>query len=137
MSPLDVLLVEDNEGDAVLTIEALQEEGLCNQVKVVKDAYEALEFLENKESFTPNLILLDLNLPKIGGKDLLKKIKTHPQFRSIPVFILSTSSLIEDENFCMKAKADKYIVKPTDARDFSSLIAPVEELCNSNGFISN
>ncbi|MFO8146419.1 MAG: response regulator [Bacteroidota bacterium] len=130
MKLIDILLVEDNEGDIVLTTEALQEGKIANRISVVKDGIEALEFLEKKgdykDAVTPDLILLDINLPKMNGHEVLKKIKSIDHLRHLPVIILSTSSSQEDVMNSYKNYANCYITKPVDASDFLKVVSSIE-----------
>ncbi len=131
MHPINILLIEDNEGDILLTKEALLEGDILKELHVVKDGWEALLYLEKKEkytsSITPDLILLDINLPKLNGFEVLKKIKSNSNINHIPVIILSTSSSSNDINQCYKNQANCYISKPVDADDFSKLISLIEK----------
>jgi len=130
MSPINILLVEDNEGDILLTKEALLEGELLNDLQVVRDGWEALQYLDKKEKYssalTPDLILLDINLPKMNGHEVLKKIKSNDKISQIPVIILSTSCSKNDINLCYKNQANCYISKPVDANDFSKVISSIE-----------
>ena len=131
MKLIDILLVEDNEGDILLTTEALQEGKIANRISVVKDGMGALEFLEKKgvykDALTPDLILLDINLPKMNGHEVLKKIKSIDHLRNIPVIILSTSSAQEDVMNSYKNYANCYITKPVDANDFLKIVSSMED----------
>jgi len=131
MHPINILLIEDNEGDILLTKEAFLEGDILKELYVVKDGWDALLYLEKKEkytsSITPDLILLDINLPKMNGHEVLKKIKSNSNINHIPVIILSTSSLINDINQCYKNQANCYISKPVDADDFSKAISAIED----------
>ena len=131
MKLIDILLVEDNEGDILLTTEALQEGKIANRISVVKDGMEALEFLEKKgaykEAITPDLILLDINLPKMNGHEVLKSIKAIDHLRHLPVIILSTSSSQEDVMKSYKNYANCYITKPVDASDFLKIVSSIED----------
>lgn len=131
MHPINILLIEDNEGDILLTKEALLEGDILKELHVVKDGWEALLYLEKKEKYssaiTPDLILLDINLPKLNGFEVLKKIKSNSNINHIPVIILSTSSSSNDINQCYKNQANCYISKPVDADDFSKLISLIEK----------
>ncbi len=131
MIPINILLIEDNEGDILLTKEALLEGDILKELQVVKDGWEALLYLEKKEkytsSITPDLILLDINLPKMNGHEVLKKIKSNSNINHIPVIILSTSSSNKDINQCYKNQVSCYITKPVDANDFSKVISSIEK----------
>ena len=130
MIPINILLIEDNEGDILLTKEALLEGDVLKELQVVKDGWEALLYLEKKDKYssaiTPDLILLDINLPKMNGYEVLKKIKSNSNINHIPVIMLSTSSSSNDINQCYKNQANCYITKPVDANDFSKVISLIE-----------
>lgn len=131
MHTIDILLIEDNEGDILLTTEALKEGKFSDSIHVVKDGWEALKFLQKKEEFrncsTPDLILLDINLPKLNGHEVLKRIKTEDKLKHIPVIMLSTSSSGEDVTGSYKNQADCYITKPIDADDFTRVVAIIKD----------
>ncbi|WP_026838131.1 response regulator [Gillisia sp. JM1] len=130
MIPINILLIEDNEGDILLTKEALLEGDILKELQVVKDGWEALLYLEKKDKYstaiTPDLILLDINLPKMNGYEVLKEIKSNSNINHIPVIMLSTSSSSIDINQCYKNQANCYITKPVDANDFSKVISLIE-----------
>src|SRR5579859_5083820 len=98
MKPINILLIEDNEGDIVLTKEAFEESKLINKLRVIKDGKEAIRFFEKLEDWSekPGLVLLDINLPKVSGHDVLKYIKNHEKHKTIPVIMLTTSSAEKD-----------------------------------------
>lgn len=130
MTPANILLVEDNEGDIFLMEDALEEAGLSRNFCAVRDGEEALDYLLQKgpykNAIVPDLILLDLNLPKINGCELLTRIKTYSHLQGIPVVILSTSSSLEDKKSSYKACADGFITKPVDADSFPSVIRQIK-----------
>lgn len=131
MNPITILLIEDNEGDILLTKEALLEGEIAKEIFVVKDGWDALLYLEKKENYStaviPDLILLDINLPKMNGHEVLQKIKSNDRIKHIPVIMLSTSSAKHDINQCYKNQASCYITKPVDANDFSNVISSIEK----------
>lgn len=116
--PLSILLVEDNPADAYLTILALQGHELCRDIRVVEHGEQALAFLRKEggyaDAFRPDLIVLDLNLPRMDGLSFLSLIKSDPAFRTIPVVILSTSSAEKDLTQAYHLGAAHYFVKPND-----------------------
>ena len=122
MNPLHILLVEDNDGDILLTIEALEEEKLNFTVVVVKDGWEAIQLLNNKGKYInerlPDLIMLDINLPKMNGIEVLKNIKSNKLLQHIPITILTTSSSSEDLKICLLNKANFFLTKPLDTSLF-------------------
>ena len=131
LSPIEILLVEDNPADVRLTKEALHEEKLHNNLSVVSDGEEALEFLHKKGKYakatTPDLILLDLNLPKMDGREVLKEIKSDDELKSIPVVILTVSKAEEDVLKTYKLHANCYISKPIDLNQFSRVVKSIKE----------
>lgn len=135
MKPIDVLLVEDNEGDILLTTEALKEGNIINSVSVVRDGWEAMNLLLKKGEYstfsTPDLILLDINLPKLNGHEVLKQIRAEEDLRHIPIIMLSTSSSQDDILKCYKNYANCFISKPVDAEDFINLISSIKEFWTS------
>jgi len=126
-----ILLVEDNPGDIRLTQEALKESELDVNLDVVTDGELAVDFLLKRNKFTealrPHLILLDLNLPKKNGIEVLKEIKFHDQLKSIPVVVLTTSDADHDISKAYGLNANCYILKPVDFDDFAKVIRLIEE----------
>lgn len=131
MPEIHILLVEDNEGDIVLTLEALKEAKLKNKISVVRDGEEALQFLYKEGRFSvedlPQLILLDINLPKIDGKEVLMRVKSDPDLKKIPIVILTTSSSERDILEAYDNYANCYITKPVDLDQFLAVIHTVED----------
>ncbi|MBC7829022.1 MAG: response regulator [Chitinophagaceae bacterium] len=131
MPEIHILLVEDNEGDIVLTLEALKEAKLKNKISVVRDGEEALEFLYRQGPYTnedaPQLVLLDINLPKMDGKEVLNKIKNDIDLKKIPVVILTTSSSEKDILEAYNNHANCYITKPVDLDKFIDVIHTIED----------
>ena len=130
MKEIHILLVEDNEGDILLTTEALEEGRIINKVSVVKDGKQAIDFLNQKEAFheasLPNLILLDINLPKKNGHEVLKYIKASKNFRHIPIIMLTTSSSESDIIQAYNHYANCFITKPVDVNEFMTAVAKIE-----------
>jgi two-component system, chemotaxis family, response regulator Rcp1 len=128
---IQVLLVEDNPGDVRLTKEALKEGKLLNQLTVVGDGVEALSFLRKQGTYAdapqPELILLDLNLPKKDGREVLAEIKADPNLRRIPVVVLTTSSSEEDILKIYDLHANCYITKPVDLEQFMGVVKSIED----------
>jgi chemotaxis family two-component system response regulator Rcp1 len=128
---IQVLLVEDNPGDVRLTKEALKEGKLLNQLSVVGDGVEALSFLRKEgkyvDALQPELILLDLNLPKKDGREVLAEIKADPNLRRIPVVVLTTSSAEEDILKIYDLHANCYITKPVDLEQFMGVVKSIED----------
>ena len=128
--PIEILLVEDNPGDIRLTQEGLKEGKIFNNLSVVKDGIEALAFLRREGEYAdaprPDLILLDLNLPRKDGREVLSEIKTDPSLRRIPVVILTTSRAEEDIIGTYNQHANCYIIKPVDFEQFVNVIKSIE-----------
>src|SRR5918995_1902381 len=128
---IQVLLVEDNPGDVRLTKEALKEGKLLNQLTVVGDGVEALAFLRKEgiyaDALQPELILLDLNLPKKDGREVLAEIKADPNLKTIPVVVLTTSSAEQDVLRSYELQAASYITKPVDLEQFITVVKSIED----------
>ena len=128
--PVEILLVEDNPGDYRLTKEALHEGKVYNNLHWAKDGVEALEFLKRKgkhaDAPRPDIILLDLNLPKKDGREVLSEIKQDPQLRSIPVVILTTSKAEEDVLKSYHLHANCYVTKPVDLEKFIVVVQSID-----------
>lgn len=128
---IKILLVEDNEGDIVLTLEGLREARIHNHVRVVKDGEQALHYLRKAppyaEEETPNLILLDINLPRIDGKEVLLEIKKDPELKKIPVVMLTTSDSEKDVLDAYNNHANCYITKPVDYLKFMEVVQSIKE----------
>jgi two-component system, chemotaxis family, response regulator Rcp1 len=126
LSPIDILLVEDSRSDATLTIRNLENNELINHIHWVEDGETAMAFLqrsgEYRQSLRPGLILLDLNLPGMDGREVLQAIKTNPQFQQIPVIILTTSGNQTDIDFAYQMNANCYVTKPVDLQQFIQVI---------------
>ncbi|MCA1967440.1 MAG: response regulator [Flavobacterium sp.] len=129
MKKNQILLVEDNEGDIVLTSEAFEERDCKTNIKVARNGKEAINILFDQKEDTqlPDLILLDINLPLLNGHEVLKKIKENEKTKHIPVIILTTSSAISDINLTYENYANCFITKPADINDFFETI---NVLCN-------
>ena len=129
--PVEILLVEDNAGDVFLTQEAFEEGKIANHLSTVRDGAEALEFLRGKGQHTgarrPDIILLDLNLPKKNGRQVLEEIRSDPSLRTIPVIILTTSKAEEDILRTYNLGANCYVTKPVDSDAFFEAVRKIEE----------
>lgn len=125
-----ILLVEDNEGDIVLTLEALKEARIYNQIDVVRDGEEALHYLHKKGRYTqartPDLIFLDINLPRIDGTEILSIIKNDERLKVIPVIMLTTSDAERDVMKSYLNHANCYITKPVDLEKFMQVIQQIK-----------
>ncbi len=129
--PVQILLVEDNSGDVRLTIEALKEAKVLNKLMVVKDGVEALSLLRQEGQYThvapPDLILLDLNLPKKDGREVLAEIKNDDKLKHIPVVILTTSRDEQDVLKSYNLHANCYISKPVELDQFIRVVKSIED----------
>ncbi len=130
MRMVEILLVEDNPGDVRLIKEAFKGGKLINNIHVVGDGEEALAYLKKQGKYndgpTPNLILLDLNLPKKDGRELLAEIKEDQHFKHIPVIVLTTSNAEADITESYKARANCYITKPVYMNQFIKIVDYIE-----------
>jgi CheY-like chemotaxis protein len=129
MKSINILLIEDNEGDILLTTEAFEESKIVNNITVIMDGKAAIVFFENlhtKEDI-PDLVLLDVNLPKISGHEVLVYIKNNDKFKSIPVIMLTTSSSDRDISVSYKNHVNCFITKPVDVTDFMKAMAKIED----------
>ena len=125
---VEVLLVEDNADDAELTIRAFQKNNLTTNLHHVKDGAEALDFVfatgeyQHRNGISPAVILLDINMPKIGGKEVLQRIKSDARTKTIPVVVLTSSKENQDVKECYQMGANSYIVKPVGYENFMAVI---------------
>lgn len=130
-NPVKILLVEDNEGDILLTTEALEECVIVNELSVARDGNEALHFLMTQSKLKthglPDLIFLDINLPKKNGHEVLQSVKNHPELKHIPIIILSTSSSELDILKAYQEHASCYIIKPAEVEEFLQTISKIVE----------
>ena len=128
--PIEILLVEDNPGDARLAQEALKESKVHNNLHHVSDGVEAMAFLRRRERFAgvppPDLILLDLNLPRKDGREVLAEVKADPNLRSVPVVVLTTSEAERDLIKSYDLHANAYVVKPIDLDRFIEIVQAIE-----------
>ena len=130
LRPIEILLVDDNPGDIRLTQEALKESKVLNNIHIVEDGMEALEFLRKEGRFksviTPDIVLLDLNLPKRNGREVLAEIKNDDFLKKIPVVILTMSRAEEDILKSYALHANCYITKPVDMDQFIKIVRSIE-----------
>ena len=131
LHPIEVLLVEDDPGDELMTREAFEENKIGNRLHVARDGEEALDFLYRRGAHAgapqADLILLDLNLPKYDGRQILEQIKSDPDLVHIPVVILTTSSSEEDILRSYKLHANAYVTKPVDVTQFIAAVRRIDE----------
>jgi two-component system, chemotaxis family, response regulator Rcp1 len=129
--PIEILLVEDNPGDARLAVEALKESKVRNNLYHVKDGVEAMDFLRRRGEYAggivPDLVLLDLNLPRKDGREVLEEIKVDPKLRLIPVVVLTTSEAERDLVRTYDLHANAYVVKPIDLNRFIEVVQAIED----------
>ncbi|MET7611166.1 response regulator [Streptomyces seoulensis] len=130
-TPIDVLLVEDDPGDELMTREAFEDNKIGNTLHVVRDGEEALDFLYRRGDHTgaprPDLILLDLNLPKYDGRQVLERIKSDQDLADIPVVVLTTSAAEEDILRSYKLHANAYVTKPVDLDQFIAAVRQIDD----------
>ncbi|WP_433613885.1 response regulator [Dactylosporangium sp. CA-139114] len=129
--PIEVLLVEDDPGDVLMTQEAFEEHKVRNKLNVVQDGEEALAYLRREGKFAdatrPDLILLDLNLPRVDGREVLQVIKEDHDLRRIPVVVLTTSQADEDILRSYSLHANAYVTKPVDFDSFIAVVRQIDE----------
>ena len=128
---IEVLLVEDDPGDVLMTKEAFEDYKVSNQLHVVNDGAEAMDFLrqqgEHADAPRPDLVLLDLNLPRMDGREVLQAIKSDPGLASIPVVVLTTSEAEEDVLRSYSLHANAYVTKPVDFERFIQVVRQIDE----------
>jgi CheY-like chemotaxis protein len=125
--PVEILLVEDNLADVRLTEEALSEGKVANSLRVAEDGVVAMEMLRDPDAAKPDLVLLDLNLPRKSGQEVLQEIKADPVLRRIPVVVLTTSSAERDILRSYDLHANCYITKPVDLQQFLQVIKQIDD----------
>jgi CheY-like chemotaxis protein len=129
--PIEVLLIEDDPGDVLITREAFEHHKIHNTLRVARDGQEGLDYLYQRGSYEgaarPDLILLDLNLPKYDGHQLLEKIKSDPNLCHIPVVVLTTSAAEEDILRSYRLHANAYVTKPVGFEQFMNVIRQIDE----------
>jgi CheY-like chemotaxis protein len=128
---IEILLVEDDPGDVVMTREAFQDYKVRNTLHVVNDGVEAMAFLRQQGEFAdrprPDLVLLDLNLPKMDGREVLEAIKSDPELASIPVVVLTTSENEDDVLRSYSLHANAYVTKPVDFERFIEVVRQIDD----------
>ena len=131
LRPIEILMVEDNPGDVRLTREALKGGKVWNEIHVVTDGVAALDFLRQQPPYEkaprPDLVLLDLNLPKKDGREVLSSMKSDPQLLAIPVVILTTSQAEEDVIRAYNLNCNCYVTKPVDFEQFTRIVQAIEQ----------
>ncbi|MDR6781940.1 CheY-like chemotaxis protein [Pedobacter africanus] len=129
MKSIHILLIEDNEGDILLTTEALEECRIMNRVTVIQDGDQAIDFFEKSpdKDLLPDLVLLDVNLPKKSGHEVLQYLKNSNKYKHIPIIMLTTSSSEMDIMQSYKNHANCYITKPIEVSDFMTAVTKIED----------
>lgn len=131
LQPIEVLLVEDDPGDELMTREAFADNKIGNTLHVVRDGEEALDFFYRRGAHAsaprPDLVLLDLNLPKYDGRQVLEQVKSDPELCDIPVVVLTTSSAEEDILRSYRLHANAYVTKPVDLEQFMSAVRQIDD----------
>jgi len=131
VQPIDILLVEDNLNEAEMTMETLREGRLRNRIHWVEDGEQALAFLRREDQFAsaprPDLILLDLHMPRVSGLEVLAAIKAHPEWRRIPVVVMTSSSEEEHIHSAYNNHCNCYITKPLDMDKFMEAVRSIED----------
>jgi two-component system response regulator len=129
--PIEILLVEDSATDVMLAEEALSEAKVCNNLSVVKDGVEAMSFLRKEREYSevprPDLILLDLNMPRKEGREVLAEVKADDDLKNIPVVVLTTSQAQEDVLLAYGLHANCYISKPVDFDQFANVVRAIDQ----------
>ena len=128
--PIEILLVEDSPSDVVLTQEALRESRIANELSVVRDGQQALAYLRREPPYEdatrPDLVLLDLNLPNLDGRDVLRAVRADPDLAGLPIIVLTTSDADEDIRAAYASHANSYVQKPVDMDQFVNVIRAIE-----------
>jgi CheY-like chemotaxis protein len=129
--PIDILLVEDDAGDVIITREALEEGDVPNRLNVVGDGVEAMDYLRRTgrydDAIRPDLVLLDLNLPRRNGRAVLAEVKADPDLRRIPIIVLTTSNREDDVRASYDLHANAYVTKPVDFDRFVDVVRQVDD----------
>lgn len=130
LKPVHILLVEDNEGDILLTLDAFEESKVKTRISVARNGKEALDFLFQRDNFSnsekPDLILLDINIPIYSGHEVLKEIKSDANLKKIPVIMLTTSSNKKDVDKAYENHSNSYVKKPIEMDDFIEAVLKIE-----------
>ena len=125
--PIDILLVDDDAGDALIAKKALESGRILNSIYSVRDGVEALEHLRNAQMPRPGLVLLDLNMPRMDGRELLAEMKKDPELQTIPVVIFTTSDSDQDVVSMYNLHASCYVTKPLDFEQFTKIVKEIKD----------
>jgi len=128
---LNILLVEDDPDDIELMLETLKENRIQFSLESIKQGDKVIPYLEMCKNF-PNIIVLDLNLPKMHGREVLERLKSSERFKGIPIIILTTSSAREDKEFCLRMGADKFLTKPSTVEGFNKTISAIVDVASQH-----
>lgn len=123
----EILVVDDDAGDVLLIEEALTDRQIRHRLHTAADGIQALEFLRDPARPRPNLILLDLNMPRMNGREVLAAVKADPTLRSIPIVVLSTSTVDEDVAVSYGLRANAYVTKPVDLDEFTATVQQIDD----------
>ena len=138
---IDILLIEDDSGDVLMIREALAETGIAHRISHVENGEDGITYLERRTPFEtarrPDLILLDLNLPRVGGHEVLAHIKSEPHLRCIPVVVLSTSSADKDVAKSYDLHANAFVTKPADYEKFVKAVSDIDHFFSAVTTLSN
>ncbi len=138
---IDILLIEDDSGDVLMIREALAETGIAHRISHVENGEDGITYLERRTPFEtarrPDLILLDLNLPRVGGHEVLAYIKSEPHLRCIPVVVLSTSSADKDVAMCYDLHANAFVTKPADYEKFVKAVSDIDHFFSAVTTLAN
>src|ERR1700704_5512989 len=126
--PIEILLVEDNEADIMLTRAALQDAHIVHELHVAKDGERALAFLRRKGAKRPDIVLMDLKLPRMDGHEVVAEMKADQALRDIPVIVLSGSARAEDSRRSYAKNVAKYLVKPVGLKDYLRIVRAIQEI---------
>lgn len=126
---IQILLIEDDQDDVDLFRYALSKDNVAYRLNVIMEGDQVAPYLDGSEPL-PDVIVMDLNLPKVHGRDVIRQIKAADRFSPIPLLVLTTSSSREDRAFCLAMGADDFITKPTDLNAFKAIIATLTELAS-------
>jgi DNA-binding response OmpR family regulator len=126
---ISIFLIEDDHDDREFLEVALTDNGIQYVLETINRGDLIIEWLKNTQK-PPDIIIMDLNLPKLHGREVICRIKEHPRFNKVPFLVLTTSSSIEDKEYCLEKGADKFLSKPSDTEGFKNLVQTIVQLAN-------